>query len=616
MCGIAGVYGFRKNVIDKNYFQWCLETMKHRGPDAQNIWHNDKNYITAFARLAIRDLSENGNQPMLSECSNYCITFNGEIYNTGLLLRLLKPFRNSFSSTSDTELLLYALIHLGVDETLKVIDGIFAFAFFDQQKNSLILARDRMGIKPLYIGTSADGVAYSSQYDHIINHSFFRGENFNASAISSYLALGYVPENAGIVNNTKLLPHGYYISVSNGKTETVCYYSYHSNSITTDNSLENILDNSVNSQLVSDVPVGTFMSGGVDSTLISYFANKLTHLQSFTIGVKNSDVDESEAAQAFADLFHTVHHCKFISSNDLITLLDDNAKAFTEPFADFSSLPVLMLSKFAKEYVTVALSGDGGDELFWGYPRNRKALNFIPFYQKNLWARRSRLLVDKIKNRSAVHLLRHWNAADFMEYYYSSFTITGAEYWLPQICKARADKAFFFDECKNNFEGKLNDTEDLMEMMRKLEIDIHLQRVLLKVDRASMFHSLEVRVPFLSNAMLEYSLSHNYKDCIENDIGKINLKKLLISKSREELVMQRKKGFVIPIDEWLRKEIKNEVSERILDMPPQLSQFFNKNKLELLLSQHMDNSQNWGWFIWAIYSLVKWESTHCNKYIS
>jgi asparagine synthase (glutamine-hydrolysing) len=614
MCGIAGIYNFKCSVLQEDYMQWCLHTMKHRGPDAQNIWHNNKNYITAFARLAIRDLSENGNQPMRSDDGNYCITFNGEIYNTEILAQLLKPYRTSFHSSSDTELLLYALIYLGVDETLKIVDGIFAFAFYDEQKNSLILARDRVGIKPLYIGTSKDGIVFSSQYDHIINHSFLCAETFDATVVSTYLSLGYMPENSGIVTNTKLLPHGFYLSVSEKKTEMIRYYSYGAERDKNAISLENILSNSVTSQLVSDVPVGTFMSGGVDSTLISYFANKSAPIQSFTIGVKNNNVDESETAQAFADIFKTQHHTEFISSDDLVKLLDDNAKAFTEPFADFSSLPVLMLSKFAREKVTVALSGDGGDELFWGYPRNRKALNFIPFYQKKLWARRAQLLVDKIKNRSAVHLVRHWNVNDFMEYYYSSFFITGADFWLPKICNAQPEKSFFYNEGKNFYEGKLNTTNELMQMMRKLETDIHLQRILLKVDRASMFHSLEVRVPFLSNSMLDYSLQKNYTDCIEGENGKMNLKKLLISKSRESLVLQPKKGFVIPIDEWLRKEIKDEVREKILDMPAQLSPFFNKKELEILLSKHMKDGQNWGWFIWAIYSLVKWENTHCGKY--
>ncbi len=614
MCGIAGMYVFEKIDLQINYFKWCLSTMKHRGPDGQNIWHNDKSYITAFTRLAIRDLSECGNQPMHSDCGNFCITFNGEIYNTDVLIRLLKPFRSNFHSTSDTEVLLYALMHLGVDKTLQTIDGIFAFSFYNQQNNSVILARDRMGVKPLYIGISKDGVVFSSQYDHLINHSFFKNNNFDETAISSYLSLGYVPENSGIVNNTKLLPHGYYFSISAKEIKEICYYSYGSGSFQKSNTLENILNTSVSSQLISDVPVGTFMSGGVDSTLVSYFANKHTELQSFTIGIQNSNMDESEAAKAFADLFHTEHRCKFIASSNLLNLIEDNAEAFSEPFADFSSLPVLMLSKFAKEKVTVALSGDGGDELFWGYPRNRKALNFIPFYQKSMWARRVKLLLGKIKNRSATHLLRHWNAADFMEYYYSSFFITGATFWLPKICKASVSKAFFYNECEHFYKGKLNSEIDLMEMIRKLEMDIHLQRILLKVDRASMFHSLEVRVPFLSNAMLDYSLQTNYQDCISRNDGKINLKKLLIEKSNAELVMQPKKGFIIPIDDWLRKEIRKEVEEKILDMPSPLAIFFNKKKLELLLTKHMTDKENWGWFIWAIYSLVNWESTHCNKY--
>ena len=615
MCGIAGMYTFKSTDLQPHYFKWCLTTMHHRGPDAQDLWDNGKNYITAFARLAIRDISPNGNQPMLSDCGKYCISFNGEIYNTALLVQLLLPYRSAYKSTSDTELLLYALMHLGADKTLEITDGIFAFAFYDIEKNKLILARDRVGIKPLYIGTSNDGIVYSSQYDHIINHSFCKDQPFDENVVASYLSLGYMPENSGVIKNTKLLPHGYYCVVENGTVQAYCYYSYAPSSLSNQHAInvDNVIDDSVNSQLVSDVAIGTFMSGGVDSTLVSYFANRHTHLKSFTIGVAGSSMDESAAAAEFAHRFKTDHFCKNISSADLLGLLSDNAKAFSEPFADFSSLPTLMLSGFAKEQVTVALSGDGGDELFWGYPRNRKVLSFIPYYQKPLWARRAALLKTKINNRSAVELVRHWSQAGFMEYYYSTLSITGAIKWLPRICKAKPANAFFYEECKNLFSSKMNDTEALMALIRKLEVDIHLQRILIKVDRASMYHSLEVRVPLLSNAMLQDSLAYSYSDCIKDNVGKINLKESLISKSTKALVMQPKKGFVIPMDEWMRKELKQEVTEKIMNMPSGLSYMFHKNKLQQLLNAHMSGAENCSWFIWAIYSLVIWDATHRNK---
>jgi len=613
MCGIAGMYLYKRGDLHQDYFSWCSTTMKRRGPDRQKTWHNNENYITAFARLAIRDLSENGDQPMLSDCKNYCISFNGEIYNTNELIQKLKPYRSFFQSTSDTEVLLYALMHLGVDATLSVADGMFAFAFFDVQKNRLVLARDRMGIKPLYVGTSTKGIVYSSQYDHVINHSFFKDESFNEAAIASYLFLGYMAENSGIVNQTYLVPHGYYIVAENETVNVHCYYDYPITENSKTKTIDEVLQASVEKQLVSDVPVGTFMSSGVDSNLVTYFANHHKNFQSFTIGVHDDAMNEAEQAKIFADIFHTDHYCKYVTSKDLLELIKENTLAFTEPFADHSSLPTLLLSKFATEKITVALSGDGGDELFWRYRRYIHALNNFGLYPKNLVRRRLSLLVQKLKAPYSVNVSRHWPHKNLLDYYYSSLSITGAIHWLPQIFKAKAAPAFFYCKSMQLFDEGM-DTKALMNVIRKMEMDLHLQRILLKVDRVSMHYSLETRVPFLGNEMLDHSLSYNYAECIKEKQGKMVLKKSLAKKTRDDLVFQPKKGFTVPLDTWIRKEIKNDVIETIMDMPSHLSVFFRQHKLEELLKEQMNDKKNWGWVTWAIYSLIKWDSTHRNKY--
>lgn len=612
MCGIAGIYNFKRAPLQKRYVEKCLVTMHHRGPDSQQIWDNNQNYITGFCRLAIRDLSANGNQPMLSGCGNYCITFNGEIYNTGVLKDLLRPYKTQFVSTSDTELLLYSLMHIGIKQTLEVVDGIFAFAFYDIQKNSLVLARDRVGIKPLYMGRSADGIVYSSQYDHIINHPFCNNEGVNTSAIGSFLSLGYVPEGLGAVNNTSLLLHGHYYVVQNNNVTTHQYYNYPLHKNATITNFDDVLYSSVQSQLVSDVPLGTFMSGGVDSTLVTYFANKLAPVNSFTIGIKGGHrLDESNEAQQFADIFKTQHHTRHISPADMLHLINDNTKAFTEPFADFSSLPTLMLSKFAREKVTVALSGDGGDELFWGYPRNFTALKSIPYYKGSVIGRKSRLLKAKLSNRKGITIGRHWGEKDFLSYYYHALFLTGAQRWLPLIFNAEALEDHYYSLLKRD-RPLLDTADDYMNVARKLEVDTHLQRILLKVDRASMYHSLEVRVPLLSNSVLDASGAYSYKDCIRNGKGKINLKQSLIDKTNEQLVLKPKKGFVIPMGEWLRAELKADVSEKILGMPQHLSAMFNRAGLENILNDHMATTNDWSWLLWAIYSLVNWDAHHRN----
>jgi asparagine synthase (glutamine-hydrolysing) len=612
MCGITGIYQYHKNIrADIPYIKWALQSMHHRGPDSNGIWDNGENYVAGFVRLSIRDLSENGSQPMQSDDGQYCISFNGEMYNTDAFKQRLIEKGVRFKSTTDTEVLLYGLIHWGAEYVLQQFDGIFAFAFYSHKQNKLILARDRSGIKPLYIGKCTEGVVYSSQYDHIINHDYFKNNPINAGAVGAYLSLGYVPENSGLIEGTYLLPHGYYAVVNKQGLNTYKFYQYplqQTAAASTD--LAGALEDSVLSQMVSDVPLGTFMSGGVDSPLVAYYANKHTNIKSFTIGVDDPNIDESKAAAAYADIFKTEHACKFITEKDLLQTMEDNTKAFSEPFADYSSIPTLILSQFAREKVTVALSGDGGDELFWGYPRNEKMLRQGLLFQQPKAVRWLQFVKEKLIGGKRTTIKRHLEVNDFPAFYYRSLFITGAEYWLPTLFKAKAAPAFFLDEVYENKDSILTDANSIMNVLRKLEFDIHLQRILIKVDRASMYHSLEVRVPVLSNSMIDYSTSLSYKDCIQHGIGKYNLKQLLVSKSSEDLVMRPKKGFIIPIGNWLRKELRKDVEDKLMNMPQELAVLFNRNELERLLREHMSGKQDWGWFIWALYALVNWNNHH------
>ncbi len=617
MCGIVGVFKFSDDKHNEAPFiKWALESMHHRGPDSNGSWTNNSNYTTGFVRLSIRDLSEHGNQPMLSADGNYCISFNGEIYNTEQFKPQLIKQGYQFKSTTDTEVLLYALIHFGIDYVLEHFDGIFAFAFYDKSKNELVLARDRAGIKPLYIGKNEQGLVYSSQYDHIINHRYFRNNKINEGALGAYLSLGYVPENTGIIDQTYLLPHGHYVVVNEKQFKTTCFFNYPLKSKENKNEcLEKVLENSVTNQLVSDVLLGTFMSGGVDSPLVSYYANKTAPIQSFTIGVDDKRFDESDAAAAFAGIFKTQHHCKNITDKDLLNTIENNTAAFSEPFADFSSIPTLLLSDYARKKVTVALSGDGGDELFWGYPRNAKMLKQGLEYNKSKLERWAGFLKQKItRSGNRTLIKKHLEENDFPAFYYRSLFVTGADYWIPKVFKGAPATSFWFNEIYK--EAGITDTDEssLMDILRKLEFDIHLQRILIKVDRASMFHSLEVRVPLLSNAIIDYSTGLNYKDCIENGVGKINLKKLLISKTNSELVMKSKKGFVIPLGDWIKGSLKKDIESKLLEMPGDLSKFFNRKQIKQLLNQHFSGKEDWSWFIWTLYSLVNWSNHHRNKF--
>jgi asparagine synthase (glutamine-hydrolysing) len=614
VCGIAGIFHYKRHAQDdKGFLDAALKTMHHRGPDSSGTWSNNQNYSAGFVRLAIRDLSENGSQPMLSECGNYCISFNGEIYNTQNFKSKLEASGVNFKSTTDTEVLLYAIIKWGLNEVLEKFDGIYAFAFYDHKKNKLLLARDRSGIKPLYIGTSTEGVIYSSQYDHIIHHPYIKNNSIHTGAVGAYMSLGYVPENSGIISNTFMLPHGFYAEVNDTGMNVMRFYNYPvQTQEKSKGRLEDLLEQNVKAQLVSDVPIGTFMSGGVDSPLVSYYANKHTKVKSFNIGVDDPSMDESKAAAEFASIFNTEHFCKHITEKDLLETISDNTKAFTEPFADFSSIPTLILSKFASSKLTVALSGDGGDELFWGYPRNIKMLQQGLRFNKNKAARTFDFLKERITGSKKNTLKRHLLVDDFPSYYYRSIFIPGAEHWLSDVYKPKADKAFFFNDFMQHEQVNDLDENGIMNAVRKLEFDLHLQRILLKVDRASMYHSLEVRVPLLSNDIIEYSTTLDYNDCIKNGQGKYNLKELLIKKSKESLVLQPKKGFVIPLNKWLKQELRKDVEEKLLNMPAELAPLFNRQQIQKLLDEHKQSKHDWSWFIWSLYSLVNWHHQYRN----
>jgi asparagine synthase (glutamine-hydrolysing) len=608
MCGITGIFNQkRKDLNRRGFVEWCLKTMQHRGPDSEGIWE-DERYITGFVRLSIRDLSSNGNQPMLSDCGKYCLTFNGEIYNVEKYRLNLISKGVYFKSTTDTEVLLYALIHYGIEKTLHELDGMFAFAFYNQAQNKLTVARDRVGIKPLYIGHTNSDIIFSSQYDHIIQYDTLKNNAINHSALGNYLQLSYVPAGCGIVESTYMLPHGHYATITSTSVDIKQYYFGAASSV------ENVCEErlfreSVQSQLVSDVPVGTFMSGGVDSPLISHWANEIKNIKSFTIGSTDKDIDETENVKTYANAFGIESFVQTITENDLLQTITQNSKAYSEPFGDFSSIPSLVVSKFAAQHVKVVLSGDGPDELFWGYHRNVKMLEYGPLYYKS----KSQLLLhyvsSKLKgNKLPANYKRFFNSPTFSDFYFKSQFSFGGE-WISKIYKPEINRPYFLEKIKEAYKED-DDIGTIMKNVRDIEMNFHLQRILLKVDRASMYNSIEVRVPYLSNRVLDYSNSLNYTSCVVDGIGKYNLKKILMKDVGADIVLKPKKGFLIPINSWLRNQIRKDVTEKILNMPSELKGLFDKKALELLLKKHMEDKMDYSGIIWSLYALVNWHTEH------
>lgn len=615
MCGIVGILSSASDIqAEETFVRWSLRSMSHRGPDSSGIWTDGRCYLAGFVRLAIRDTSSAADQPMLSPCGNYVISFNGEIYNPGHFIPALERQGVVLQTTSDTEVLLQSLIHLGTDPVLDQADGIFAFAFYDLRQQRLTLARDRAGIKPLYYSRTKDRILYSSQYDHLINHPANRDCSVDAGALRSYLQLGYVPAGAGLIANTELVAPGSCIVLDPaGELRRKRYYDFPATiqPACSKVSVGQVLSDSVRSQLVSDVPLGTFMSGGVDSPLVSLFAKRhYPAIKSFTIGVDDPVHDERIPAATYARLIGTQHHVRTITEADLLHLIADNTRAYSEPFADFSSLPTLLLSAFVRDKITVALSGDGGDELFWGYPRNTYAFQHL----RLITGPRIRALAaagrEILLRRPRTIPLKFARGLDFVEYCYQSTFIHGAARWAPLIVPQNPKSSTAYSEQIRHSLPEPKDEASLMGLMRKVEFDLHLQRILLKVDRASMYRSLEVRVPFLSNPMLDYASHVGPRECINGRQGKSNLKSALTQLTGSDLPTQRKHGFTIPIGDWLRGPLRKDVEAKLLQMPSEIGDLISRKAVGQLLDAHMNRGQEWGWMVWALYALVNWHACH------
>lgn len=611
MCGIIGIYSYNRNVRDEvPYIRSCLQTMRHRGPDSDGIWHNDANYITGFVRLAIRDLSEHGNQPMLSSCGNYCITFNGEIYNAEKFRSSLLNKGVRFRSTSDTEILLYSIIHFGLEKVLADADGIFAFLFYDKQKNELFAVRDRVGIKPLYAGFDGNhSVIFSSQYDHIINFSSIKDQPLDEVAIGAYLQLGYVPDKSGAVKHTLMIPHGYYAMVSSRGFTLQKYFSFVSAKPEPSSLMaEDIFAKAVSSQLVSDVPVATYLSGGVDSSLITYWANKQQQVEAFTIGTDDTFTNESDMACAFAQDNHIKHNLRQITEADLLGLIKDNFLAYQEPFADFSSIPSLLLSRIAGHSYKVVLSGDGPDELFWGYDRNIKYKKAAGKFFNPSWKQVAEIAYSKITGNKTLVDRRMLRSDNFFDFYYQSLFLFGSNV-LPAVYKPGCATAFFLDEIKHAYSG-IDEQAAFMYMMRDMEMNINLQRILLKVDRAGMYHSVEVRVPYLSNDVMHFAMQETYEPFVYKNTGKYLLKQLLAKRMNGEFAFRQKKGFLMPMHVWLRNSLQKDVVGQLTDMPGELKSLFDENEIRRILDIHMKQGKDLSNIIWAIYALVYWYQFH------
>ena len=608
MCGIAGELRFKACPSGADWSK-ISHLMQRRGPDDKGEWQ-DEHCQLIFRRLSILDLSIAGHQPMVSHDGRYVLVFNGEVYNFKLLRSELEHQGVKFKSNSDSEVVLYSLIEWGRD-ALNRFNGMFALGFYDRLAGKLLLARDHAGIKPLYYLQHTDGLMFGSQYNQLLSHPWSNNLVFSPEASSLYLHLASVPAPYGILQNTFMLDAGSWLEVdAKGCIEKAKYYHfpcYEEPSLFGREALEAVdwaVSAAVKRQLVSDVPVGAFLSGGVDSPLICGKMKQASAvgLKAFTIGMAGDEVDESADAIRYAKELSIEHIVKHVLPDDAIDMLDDVIEACGGPFGDFSIFPTMQVCKLASEDFTVMLSGDGGDELFWGYS-NRfgelmdSAADFRHSMSRRRISRRIRRVLGLPVKQSHYHeSLGDWQLAKQSRI-------------LDSTLKDIFPEGLSWPAAYDLYDFKGYEADESARWLRQNEFSGHLAGVLQKVDHASMYHSLEVRVPLLDREVIEIAGKISWRDCfdLETRTGKLPLRKSLAKQVKSQSTA--KKGFEPPMGKWLRTSLRPVVEDVLLSKKSLLGMPINQKALKQYYQLHLDGKAN-GWGFWPLLSLALWEKRY------
>lgn len=632
MCGLTGFFlsnkSIDRNIIIQNLNQ-MTSTLIHRGPDSKSIWINNQNNLgLGHTRLSIRDLSVKGNQPMMSQNKRYIIVYNGELYFTQKLKEEIIKNKIDLKSSSDTELLLEYFSLFGLEKTLKDINGIFSFVIYDNLKQKLFLARDRFGVKPLYWGKINNNFVFSSELKAIKVFNDF-SNTLDIESINYFITYGYIPAPLTIYKYIKKLEPGELIEVDEYlNIKKIKYYDSNMLCLSKKNRLsfeenseilEKKISEIVKEQMVSDVSIGSFLSSGIDSSLITAFMafHSKKKINTYSVGFKNKKFDESEDSKKIANFLNTSHTTIELTDNDINNYFENISNYYDEPFADSSQIPTLLISELSKKNTKVILSGDGGDEIFGGYNRyndtiNRLRPNLINApkeFVKEIIAKNFLLFPTKIQNMiglifskknlsEKIGLYKKLNNEININkiYYYTMSTITkddkiiNEKYYLENVHNYRINKS-----CDNDYEKLM-----LTDLNNYLPND-----VLTKVDRASMAFSQEVRVPFLDHNLIEFAWTIPLEFKIKKH-NKLILKKILEKKIPKSMINNNKRGFGIPIDDIFRNKIFKFNKFFFEEDMIKKNQFLNYDKVNDVYLSHINGKNNNGYKLWNILILQKW----------
>jgi asparagine synthase (glutamine-hydrolysing) len=616
MCGILGQVTFSNGgcaAPEEVISPRLIGLMARRGPDDEGIWRDGQDCVFAFRRLAILDLSDSAHQPMLTRDGRFALIYNGELYNFRELRRDLEREGTRFRSTGDTEVVLYALAHWG-NQALARFNGMFALGFYDTVEKRLLLARDHAGIKPLYYMLTPRGLVFASQYDQILAHGWSHELSVSPDALALYLRLGYIPAPYALLEDTQMLEPGSWLEISSeGQLHQGRFFEFSvccEPTLCGEEAFEAVdaaITAAVRRHMASDVPLGTFLSGGVDSPLVAAKMRAVSNgtVRAFTIGTSGDHLDESADAVIYAREIGVEHVVEHVTSATALEMLDDVVAACGEPFADYSIFPTMLVSRLARQQVKVMLSGDGGDELFWGYPdRFASVLEKIDSFAQKSSPPSTRWDLQKLLTVSNSHQDLRWpeNIGDIYRIKHTH----QSEGWLkrifPDLPQWPADFSLF------TYTGL--EPDRTAQWLRWNEFVGYLTMILLKVDRASMYHSLEVRVPFLDREVVNVAARVDWRSCldVQRRLGKLPLRHALARHVKHQT--STKRGFTVSMDAWLRRQLRRIFEETLLDRRDILGLPLNKEGARVMFERHLSGQANYEWTLWTLLSLALWEERH------
>jgi len=635
MCGISGIFSNNHNIEET--VRKFNSTLFHRGPNVSSFYlDKNHNFGMGHTRLSIIDLSANGNQPMMSDNKQWVLSYNGEIYNhLEIRLKISKKLNNSkinWKSTSDTETLLKSIEIFGFENALQMLEGMFAIAIYNLNKNELYLARDRMGEKPLYFYHGYQNFIFGSEmsiFKDVKNLKL----NLNIQSLSEFLKIGYIKSPNTIYENVFKLEPGTFLKISKNFNviEKKKYWDLKNIISTHEKSRQNIfkdiknekellkdiLEKTVIKQSVSDVKIGTFLSGGIDSALITGILAKHSRkkIKTFTVGFLNKNFDESNQAKKISEHLNTEHYTYNISSNDLLETVYRLDEIYSEPFADSSQIPTYLISKLMKKEATVILSGDGGDELFGGYNRYiyLKKIKFLSRFLPKYLIKYFNQLIEILPSYIIDNLFLYAGTKNFTYKFKKLLRLvnskTNEEIFekmksinleVPNILNASfVDKKSYLD---NDIINLKNPEE---QFMYEDQIDYLSDDILCKVDRATMHNSIESRSPFLDHKVVEHSwkIPLNFK--ISNNSGKIILKEILNEFVPKKLLSNSKSGFSLPLAELMKTTLKPFIEDTIF-FASKNSNFININEFKNLWEIHKSGKRNLAEELWPIIVFLNW----------